>query len=166
LVRGDKRGVISIDESISITIQIAQGLTRAHSKEIIHRDIKPANILMTEEGQVKIIDFGLAQLKGHTMLTKTGNTMGTVTYMSPEQTRGGVVDQRSDIWSLGVMLYEMLAGEQPFKGDYEQAIMYSIMNEQPEFITKVRGEVPGQIEQILEKALAKNPEKRFCPVLK
>jgi TolB-like protein/Tfp pilus assembly protein PilF len=116
---------------------------------------------MTEEGQVKIIDFGLAKLKGHTMLTKTGTTMGTVAYMSPEQTRGGVVDQRSDIWSLGVMLYEMLAGEQPFKGDYEQAIMYSIMNEQPEFITKVRGEVPGQIEQILEKALAKNPEKRF-----
>jgi serine/threonine protein kinase/Flp pilus assembly protein TadD len=152
---------LDVEEAIDITIQIAQGLTRAHSKDIVHRDIKPANILMTKEGEVKLIDFGLAKLKGHTMLTKAGTTLGTVAYMSPEQTTGGVVDQRSDIWSLGVMLYEMLTGEQPFKGDYEQAIVYSIMNEQPEFITKIRSEVPVQIEQILEKALVKNPEKRF-----
>jgi serine/threonine protein kinase/Tfp pilus assembly protein PilF len=152
---------LNVEDAIDITIQIAQGLTRAHSKDIIHRDIKPANILMTKDGEVKIIDFGLAKLKGHTMLTKTGTTMGTVAYMSPEQTMGGVVDQRSDIWSLGVMLFEMLTGEQPFKGDYEQAIVYSIMNEQPEFITKIRSEVPLQIEKILERALVKNPEKRF-----
>ena len=152
---------LNVEDAIDITIQIAQGLTRAHSKDIIHRDIKPANILMTKDGEVKIIDFGLAKLKGHTMLTKTGTTMGTVAYMSPEQTMGGVVDQRSDIWSLGVMLFEMLTGEQPFKGNYEQAIVYSIMNEQPEFITKIRSEVPLQIEKILERALVKNPEKRF-----
>jgi serine/threonine protein kinase/Flp pilus assembly protein TadD len=152
---------LKIKEAIDIAIQIAQGLRRAHSKNIIHRDIKPANILMTEDGQVKIIDFGLAKLKGHTMLTKTGTTLGTVAYMSPEQTRGEPVDQRSDIWAVGVMLYQMLAGELPFKGDYEQAIMYSIMNEEPEYITKVRGEVPIQIEQILDKALAKNPDKRY-----
>jgi serine/threonine protein kinase len=159
-IESSKEG-LDVEEAINITIQIARGLTRAHSKDIIHRDIKPANILMTKEGEVKLIDFGLAKLKGHTMLTKAGTTLGTVAYMSPEQTTGGVVDQRSDIWSLGVMLYEMLTGEQPFKGEYEQAIVYSIMNEQPEFITKIRSEVPVQIEQILEKALVKNPEKRF-----
>ncbi len=155
---------LDIEECLDIASQIADGLSRAHSKEIIHRDIKPANILMTEEGQVKIIDFGLAKLKGHTMLTKTGTTLGTVAYMSPEQTRGEVVDHRSDIWSLGVMIYEMLAGEQPFKGDYDQAIIYSIMNEEPEFITKIRSEVPVEIERILIKALEKNPEKRYQSV--
>ncbi len=152
---------LNTKEVINITIQIAQGLVRAHSKNIVHRDIKPANILMTEDGQVKIIDFGLAKLKGHTMLTKTGTTLGTVAYMSPEQTRGEMVDQRSDIWAVGVMLYQMLAGELPFKGDYEQAIMYSILNEEPEYITKVRSDIPVKIEQILEKALAKNPDKRY-----
>jgi TolB-like protein/Flp pilus assembly protein TadD len=156
-----EQGAMGVQEAIDIAIQIAQGLSRAHSKDIIHRDIKPANILMTADGQVKIIDFGLAKLKGHTMLTKTGTTMGTVAYMSPEQTRGQAVDQRSDIWSLGVMLYEMLAGELPFKGDYEQAIMYSILNEEPEYVTKIRSEVPVQLEQILEKALTKNPDKRY-----
>ncbi len=154
-------GPLEVKEAMGIAIQIAQGLAVAHSKDIIHRDIKPANIIITEEGQVKIIDFGLAKLKGLTVLTKTGTTMGTVAYMSPEQTRGGMVDHRSDIWALGVILYEMLAGENPFKGEYEQAVMYMILNEQPEFVTKIRGEVPVQIEQIIEKSLLKNPEKRF-----
>ncbi|MFQ5603713.1 MAG: protein kinase [bacterium] len=153
---------LAVEEAIDIAIQIAQGLAKAHSKGIIHRDIKPANVLITDDGQVKIIDFGLAKLKGRTVLTKTGTTMGTIAYMSPEQTQGAAVDHRTDIWALGVLLYEMLAGEHPFKGDYEQAVMYSILNEEPEFITKMRGEVPGQIEKrILEKALAKSPEKRF-----
>jgi len=155
------KGGLDVNEAIDIAIQIAKGLTKAHSKDIFHRDIKPANVVITEDGQAKIIDFGLAKLKGRTVLTKTGTTLGTIAYMSPEQTMGTDVDHRTDIWALGVMLYEMLAGEQPFKGDYEQAVMYSIMNEEPEYITKVRGEVPGQIERILEKALAKNPEKRF-----
>ena len=152
---------LKIGEAVDITIQIARGLSRAHSKSIIHRDIKPANILMTKEGEVKLIDFGLAKLKGQTMLTRAGTTMGTIAYMSPEQTRGDVVDQRSDIWSLAVILYEMLAGDQPFKGDYEQAIVYSIMNEQPEYIAKIRNNVPVRIEQILEKALTKDPDKRY-----
>ncbi len=156
-----KEKPLPLKEAIKIAIQIAQGLKKAHSKNIVHRDIKPANILITEEGWVKIIDFGLAKLKGQTMLTKAGTTMGTVAYMSPEQTRGGMVDHRTDIWSLGVLLYEIIAGEQPFKGDYEQAVIYSILNEEPEFITKIRGEVPEQIEQILDKALTKSPEKRF-----
>ena len=155
------KGGLDVNEAIDISIQIAKGLTKAHSKDIFHRDIKPANVVITEDGQVKIIDFGLAKLKGHTVLTKTGSTLGTVAYMSPEQTIGTDVDHRTDIWALGVILYEMIAGEQPFKGDYEQAVMYSIMNEEPEYITKVRGEVPKRIERILEKALAKNPDKRF-----
>jgi len=152
---------LDVVEALDITCQIAKGLKRAHSKEIIHRDIKPANILMANDGQVKVIDFGLAKLKGHSMITKTGTTMGTVAYMSPEQAQGASADQRSDIWSLGVMLYEMLAGEQPFTGEYEQPIMYKIINEEPEFITKIRGEVPLQIEKIIEKALVKNPDKRY-----
>jgi eukaryotic-like serine/threonine-protein kinase len=155
------QGPLDVAEAIDITVQIVNGLARAHAKDIIHRDIKPANIMLTEDGQVKIIDFGLAKLKGQSLLTKTGTTMGTVAYMSPEQAQGDKVDQRSDIWSVGVMLYEMLAGEKPFKGEYEQAIMYLILNEEPEFITKVRKDVPLLAEQILEKTLAKNPEKRY-----
>jgi len=155
---------LDIDEAIDITIQIAKGLSRAHSKNIVHRDIKPANILLADDGQIKIIDFGIAKLKGRTMLTQMGTTLGTAAYMSPEQAEGGTVDERSDIWSVGVILYEMLAGGQPFKGDYEQAVIYSILNEDPEFITKIRGEVPVQIEKIIEKALAKDPAKRFQSV--
>jgi len=155
------QGPLDVEEAVDITSQILKGLTKAHSKDIIHRDIKPANILLTGDRQVKIIDFGLAKLKGSTMLTKTGTTMGTVSYMSPEQAQGGSADHRTDIWSVGVILYEMLAGEKPFEGDYEQAIMYLIMNEEPEFITKVRSEVPKQIERILDRALAKNPNKRY-----
>lgn len=155
------RGLLEIKEALDITINIAQGLARAHSKGIIHRDIKPANVMLTKEGQVKVIDFGIAKLRGKTMLTETGMTMGTVEYMSPEQTMGLAVDQRTDVWSLGVMLYEMLAGEEPFKGDTFHAVISSILKEEPEFITKIRGEVPKKVERLLEKALAKKPEKRF-----
>ncbi|MFQ5652259.1 MAG: protein kinase [bacterium] len=161
LVGANGRLPLPVDDAISHAIQIAEGLQAAHEKGIIHRDIKPANIIITEEGQAKIVDFGLAKLAGRTMLTKEGTTLGTVAYMSPEQTQGAHIDHRTDIWALGVMVYEMLAGDHPFKGDYEQAVMYSIMNENPEFITKVRSEVPTQMEKILEKALEKNPDKRF-----
>jgi serine/threonine protein kinase len=159
-IAANKSGM-DIVEALDLALQIGNGLAKAHAKNIVHRDIKPANILLSEDGQVKIIDFGLAKLKGQTMLTRTGTTMGTIAYMSPEQTQGGVVDQRSDMWSLGVMLYEMLTGEPPFKGDYEQAVMYSILNENPEFITKIRSDIPVQVEQILEKILTKDPAKRY-----
>jgi len=159
-IKSSKSGM-DVEEAIDIAIQIGQGLKKAHSKKIIHRDIKPANIILTDEGQAKIIDFGLAKLKGQTLLTQTGSTLGTVAYMSPEQTQGDNVDHQSDIWALGVILYEMLAGEQPFKGDYEQAVMFSIMNEEPEFITKIRNDIPVQMERILKKALAKSPKKRY-----
>jgi len=150
-------GQLEVDEAIDITVQIANGLSRAHEVGIIHRDIKPANIIITNRGEVKILDFGLAKLSGQTRLTKAGGTLGTVAYMSPEQTRGEEVDHKTDIWSLGVVLYEMLTGQLPFKGDYEQAIIYSILNEEPEPLP----DVPSEFENIVKKAIAKNPDERY-----
>jgi serine/threonine protein kinase len=123
---GMKTG-LKINEIAGLAIQIAQGLIKAHDKRIIHRDIKPANIFITQDGVVKILDFGLAKLAAQTKVTKTGSTLGTLSYMSPEQTKGDEADHRSDIWSLGVVMYEMVTGQLPFKGDYEQAIVYSIL---------------------------------------
>ncbi|GMQ79528.1 MAG: hypothetical protein BMS9Abin02_2126 [Anaerolineae bacterium] len=156
-----ERGPLKIDDAIDIIIQISEGLSRAHEKEIIHRDIKPANIFITEKGVVKILDFGLAKVSGQTQLTQMGTTVGTVAYISPEQARGEKVDYRTDIWSLGVVLYEMLTGQLPFKGDYEQAVMYSIMNEQPEPMTGLRTGVPMELERITNKTLAKSPDERY-----
>jgi serine/threonine protein kinase/Tfp pilus assembly protein PilF len=156
------RRQMNLEEVLNITIQIANGLSKAHEKGIIHRDIKPANIFITSDGTVKILDFGLAKLAGvQTKLTKSGLTLGTVSYMSPEQIRGDEVDNRTDIWSLGVVLYEMLTGSPPFKGEYEQGVMYSIINEEPEFLTRVRSQVPVKMEQVIETALKKNRDKRF-----
>ncbi len=154
-------GPLPIDEALEIAIHTARGLAKAHSKEIVHRDIKPANILLTEDGVVKIVDFGLAKLAGRTQLTKEGTSMGTVAYMSPEQTQGIAVDHRTDIWALGALIYEMVSGRQPFEGDYEQAVMYSIMNEAPEPITGLRTGVPMELERIINKALAKDPKERY-----
>ena len=122
-----EKGKLKIEEAINYAIQIAQGLQKAHERGIIHRDIKPANIIITNDGEAKILDFGLAKFRGQTKITKTGSTLGTVAYMSPEQTRGEEVDIRSDIWSLGVMLYEMVTGQLPFRGDYDQALFYSVL---------------------------------------
>jgi len=152
---------LSIDESINITIQIGKGLQKAHTAGIIHRDIKPANIMISADGTIKILDFGLAKLAGQTRLTKTGSTVGTVAYMSPEQATGDAVDQRTDIWSLGVVLYEMLTGQLPFKGEYEQALIYTILNEEPLPVTVLNEDVPAELEQIVHKCLAKDPQERY-----
>ncbi len=156
-----EQGPLPLDECLDIAIQAAQGLAKAHSKKIIHRDIKPANILLTEDGQIKIVDFGRAKLAGRTMLTKEGATLGTVAYMSPEQAHGEQVDNRTDIWALGAVLYEMVTGRQPFAGDYEQAVVYSIINEDPEPLTGLRSDVPMALEHVVNKCLDKNPEERY-----
>ena len=156
-----ERGPLKIDEAVDITRQVAHGLAKAHEHGIIHRDIKPANILITSDGVAKIVDFGLAKLTGQTLLTKTGSTLGTAAYMSPEQAHGESVDQRTDIWAMGVVLYEMLTGRNPFAGEYAEAVTYRIVNEEPEFVTKLRPEVPARLDHIIERAMAKDPARRY-----
>jgi len=146
---------------IDVSIQIAGGLSKAHQKSIVHRDIKSDNIMLTNEGLVKIMDFGLAKLKGVTKLTKTGTTLGTMQYMSPEQAQGMEVDQRSDIFSFGVVLYEIITGQLPFKGEHEAAVIYSIVNETPEPLARYKASVPEGLQRIVDKALQKDLSTRY-----
>jgi serine/threonine protein kinase len=162
LSKGEQEGgCMSIELAISIATQIAEGLQAAHEKDIVHRDIKSSNIMITDKGQVKIMDFGLAKVGMGVQLTREHSTLGTLSYMSPEQIRGENVEQRSDIWSFGVVLYEMLTGELPFKGDYEQAVSYAILNENPEQPEK---NIPGELQEIILKALEKDLVNRFQSV--
>jgi serine/threonine protein kinase/tetratricopeptide (TPR) repeat protein len=156
-----QKGPVGIDESTEILFQICTGLEKAHKVGIVHRDIKPANIFITDDGIVKILDFGLAKTRGQSQLTRLGTTLGTVDYMSPEQVSGSAVDQRTDIWSLGVIMYEMITGRRPFNGDYEQAVLYSILNDNQQPVTGVRSNVPMEIERIINKLLAKVPDERY-----
>ncbi|MBM4169117.1 MAG: hypothetical protein FJ215_08170 [Ignavibacteria bacterium] len=153
---------LRIEEAIDIAIQAARGLSMAHEKEIVHRDIKPGNVFITIDGTVKILDFGLAKLAGgQTRLTKAGMTIGTAAYMSPEQAQGLEVDQKTDIWSLGVVLFEMLTGKLPFRGEHEAAMMYSIVHEEPQGLASVRADVPRSVAAIIEKALQKECSRRY-----
>jgi len=156
-----EKGPIKIEEAIDIVSQVAEGLKRAHKKGIVHRDIKPANIFITNDGIVKILDFGLAKVSSQAQITTMGTTVGTAAYMSPEQAKGEQVDSHSDIWSLGVVLFEMLTGELPFKGDYEQAIQYAIVNTEPEPLASHRKSVPEGLQHIIDKALDKDIETRY-----
>ncbi len=154
------RGRLPVDETINIAVQIAAGLERAHRGGIVHRDIKPANIMITKYGEVKIVDFGLAKSKASAGVTKFGSTVGTAAYMSPEQTRGETVDQRTDIWALGIIIYEMLSGASPFKGEYEQAVIYSILNDELPVISGI----PEELNQIIRKSTAKDPADRYSTI--
>jgi serine/threonine protein kinase/tetratricopeptide (TPR) repeat protein len=156
-----EQGPFALKDVVNYSIQIASGLQKAHEKGIIHRDLKPANIFITNDDQIKIIDFGLARVAERTLLTKSGTTLGTVPYMSPEQAQGGKVDYRTDIWSLGVVMYEMVTGQRPFKSDYETALVYSIINEDPEPVTGARSGVPMDLERIVRKCLEKEPNDRY-----
>lgn len=155
------KGPLKIEEATDLAIQIAQGLSEAHAHGIVHRDVKPANVLITKSGVVKIVDFGLAKLSSSTKLTKKGSTLGTVAYMSPEQLQDSDVDARADIFSFGVVLYEMLTGKTPFRGDHEAALMYSIIAEEPEPLQHYIADVPSELIHILSRALEKSPADRY-----
>ena len=152
---------LKLEEALDIAIQTAQGLQAAHEKGIVHRDIKSANLMVTPQGQVKIMDFGLAQLAERSQLTKTATILGTPAYMSPEQAQRLPTDRRTDIWSLGVVLYEMVTGRLPFEGERQQAVLYAIAQEDPEPITALRVGVPTELDFIVSKAMAKDAGERY-----
>ena len=155
-----QRGPLPLEDALDYAVQTAQGLMKAHLQGIVHRDIKPANIMVTDDGVVKILDFGLAKM-ADLQLTQTGTTMGTTAYMSPEQARGNKVDHRTDLWSLGVVFYEMLTGQRPFRGDYDQAIIYSLLNDEPPSILKINPAVPEALEHVVAMCLEKERDLRY-----
>ena len=152
-------GPLKLNEALDFAIQTVQGLQAAHGKKIVHRDIKPANLMVTPQGAkqlVTIMDFGLAQLTDRSKLTQGPTALGTVSYMSPEQTQGMELDHRTDLWALGAVIYEMVTGQRAFQGHYDQAITYSIQHEEPEPMTALRTGVPMELERIADKCLVKN----------
>jgi serine/threonine protein kinase len=156
-----ERGRLAVDEAVEIAAQVAEGLAKAHAQGVIHRDIKPGNLMLTEHG-VRILDFGLAKFADARLkLTLEGSTIGTIAYMSPEQARGDEADARSDVWAVGVVLYEMLTGEVPFKGGYPEAISHAIRNEPPAPIRTTVPDVPDTLEQLVFRTLYKDPAIRL-----
>jgi serine/threonine protein kinase/Tfp pilus assembly protein PilF len=153
-----------LQDALTYTLQIGEALQEAHSKGIVHRDIKTDNIMVNSRNQIKVLDFGLARLRGSLTLSKTRSTVGTLAYMAPEQIQGGEVDARSDIFSFGVVLFEMLTGHMPFGGDHEAAMMYSILNEEPESVQESRQDISPEIDRIIHRALEKEPEDRYQSV--
>ena len=146
---------------LSYAIQIGEALQEAHAKGIVHRDIKADNIMLNTKGQIKVMDFGLAKLRGSLKLTRTTTTVGTLGYMSPEQIEGRDVDGRADLFSLGALFFEMLTGSLPFRGDHEASMMYSILNEEPQRLESFREDLSGDLQRIVDRALQKNPKDRY-----
>ncbi len=167
LVKGEslealiEKGPVALEDALDLARQLAEGLREAHNNGIVHRDIKPANALVTPDGLVKILDFGLALLTEGSKLTQLDTSVGTVAYMSPEQAQGSEVDRRTDLWALGCVLYELISGQRPFQGQYDQAIVYSILNEEPQPLTGVRTGVPVELELLVGKCLAKDAANRY-----
>ncbi len=157
-----RSGPLPMADAVRIARQLAEGLERAHRSAMIHRDVKPANLIITPAGEVKIVDFGLARLADQTRITKSGATVGTAAYMAPEQALGEQTDERTDIWAAGVVLYEMLAGRLPFKGDYDLAVAYSIINEPPPPLAELNPAVPPELARIVSRCLAKKPVDRYA----
>jgi len=155
------RGPLSPATAVNYATQLAEGLVKAHAAGIIHRDIKPANVLVTGDGLVKIVDFGIAKLLGHTSVAPRETTVGTCAYMSPEQHAGLPVDERCDVWSLGVVVYEMVAGHVPFGGEHPQAIALAIADSPQVPLTSIRRDVPIALEKVVSRALAKRPDDRY-----
>ncbi len=156
------RGPLSIDEALSILRHIAGGVAAAHDAGIVHRDIKPANVMLTTSGEVKLVDFGLAKLPGRTMLTRTGTTVGTIAYMAPEQVAGLEADARTDVWALGIVLYEMLTGALPFTATNEAALLNAILHDSPRPVSDSRPELDGVLQALVTRALQKDPAARFA----
>jgi serine/threonine protein kinase/tetratricopeptide (TPR) repeat protein/TolB-like protein len=155
-----KEGPLGPEECARIGSQIARGMSEAHARGIIHRDIKPANVIITGQGLAKIIDFGLAKLADGLQLTRTGTSLGTLAYMSPEQLRGEEIGTETDIWALGIILFEMLTGKHPFHGEFEAALMYSIANEPPLTLATFRSDIPPALDTLIHRMLTKNRAER------
>ena len=153
------KGPLSVKQTIELAKQVVRGLAAAHKKGIVHRDLKPANIMTDQNGIVKIMDFGLARREEHTQVTQSGSTLGTLSYMSPEQVRGEIVDARSDLWSLGVILIEVLTGNRPFTGDYDAAILFKILNEDASGMAAIRN-ISNPLFSLIEGLLEKDREVR------
>ncbi|NIP43532.1 MAG: protein kinase [candidate division Zixibacteria bacterium] len=156
-----KAGKLTIPDAISYTMQICEGLHKAHESGVVHRDIKPSNVIIDSENRPRIVDFGLATVSGEEKLTKTGSTLGTMGYMSPEQIEGKQVDHRSDLFSVGVIFYKMITGRMPFEAEHEAAIQYNIVHEAPEPMARYKSGVTGELQQIIDKALSKDPSVRY-----
>jgi serine/threonine protein kinase len=155
---GDHR--LPLSDALQFVYEIGEALDYAHSQGVIHRDIKPANILITEDGRAKIADFGVARLN-HALVTHSGQIFGSPAYMAPEQLSGGVADARSDLFSLGVMLYSMITGFRPFQGNSAETVCFKVMNFEPVPVTSFQHDVPPELDAIMARAIAKNPEDRY-----